>query len=143
MSIRIHLVVLSKVILAPGVVTTARDEQITSNSSFLQREHFFLGFYKFSTQELPISFLVYLRLYLCWVWTLDGLYVSYYMSQANAHTLQYSYLINTKIFHILLGSTGGGGGNREVSGLAACSENCKWYSPLPIGAVVSLFCESV
>jgi hypothetical protein len=31
----------------------------------------------------------------------------------------------------------------EVSGLAAWSENCKWYSSLPLGAVVSLFCESV
>jgi hypothetical protein len=31
----------------------------------------------------------------------------------------------------------------NVSGLAARSENCKWYSSLPIRAVVSLFCESV
>jgi hypothetical protein len=31
----------------------------------------------------------------------------------------------------------------EVSGLAAWSENCKWYSFLPLGAMVSLFCESV
>jgi hypothetical protein len=31
----------------------------------------------------------------------------------------------------------------KVSGLAAWNENCKWYSPLPLGAVVSLFCESV
>jgi hypothetical protein len=31
----------------------------------------------------------------------------------------------------------------EVSGLAAWSEDCKWYSSLPLGAVVSLFCESV
>jgi hypothetical protein len=31
----------------------------------------------------------------------------------------------------------------KVSGLAAWSENCKWYSFLPLGAVVSLFCESV
>jgi len=31
----------------------------------------------------------------------------------------------------------------KVSGLAAWSENCKWYSSLPLGAVVSLFCESV
>jgi hypothetical protein len=31
----------------------------------------------------------------------------------------------------------------KVSGLAAWSENCRWYSSLPIGAVVSLFCESV
>jgi hypothetical protein len=31
----------------------------------------------------------------------------------------------------------------KVSGLAAWSENCKWYSYLPIDAVVSLFCESV
>jgi hypothetical protein len=30
-----------------------------------------------------------------------------------------------------------------VFGLAAWSENCKWYSPLPLGAVASLFCESV
>jgi hypothetical protein len=29
----------------------------------------------------------------------------------------------------------------KVSGLAACSENCKWYSSLPLGEVVSLFCE--
>jgi hypothetical protein len=28
----------------------------------------------------------------------------------------------------------------KVSGLAACSENCKWYSFLPLGALVSL-CE--
>jgi len=26
----------------------------------------------------------------------------------------------------------------EVSGLAAWSENCKWYSILPLGEVVSL-----
>jgi hypothetical protein len=31
----------------------------------------------------------------------------------------------------------------EVSGLAVWSENCKWYSSLPLGAVVLLFCESV
>jgi hypothetical protein len=31
----------------------------------------------------------------------------------------------------------------KVSGLAAWSENCKWYSSLPLGAVISLFCESV
>jgi hypothetical protein len=31
----------------------------------------------------------------------------------------------------------------KVSGLATWSENCKWYSSLPLGAVVSLFCESV
>jgi hypothetical protein len=31
----------------------------------------------------------------------------------------------------------------KVSGLAACSENRKLYSSLPLGAVVSLFCESV
>jgi hypothetical protein len=31
----------------------------------------------------------------------------------------------------------------NVSGLAACSENCKWYSSLPLGAVVLLFCLSV
>jgi hypothetical protein len=31
----------------------------------------------------------------------------------------------------------------KVSGLAALSENCKWYSSLPLGAVASLFCKSV
>jgi hypothetical protein len=31
----------------------------------------------------------------------------------------------------------------KVSGLAAWSENCKWYSSLPLGVVVSLFSESV
>jgi hypothetical protein len=31
----------------------------------------------------------------------------------------------------------------EISGLASWGENCKWYSSLPLGAVVSLFCESV
>jgi hypothetical protein len=31
----------------------------------------------------------------------------------------------------------------KVSRLASWSENCKWYSYLPLGAVVSLFCESV
>jgi hypothetical protein len=31
----------------------------------------------------------------------------------------------------------------KVSGLAAWSENCKWYSSLPLGAVVPLLCESV
>jgi hypothetical protein len=31
----------------------------------------------------------------------------------------------------------------KVSGLAAWSENCKWYSSLPLGAVISLFCELV
>jgi hypothetical protein len=30
----------------------------------------------------------------------------------------------------------------KVSGLADWSENCKCYSSLPLGAVVSLFCES-
>jgi hypothetical protein len=29
----------------------------------------------------------------------------------------------------------------KVSGLATWSENCKWYSSLPLGAVVSLFYE--
>jgi len=32
---------------------------------------------------------------------------------------------------------------RQVSGLAAWSEICKLYSSLPLGAVVSLFCEAV
>jgi hypothetical protein len=31
----------------------------------------------------------------------------------------------------------------KVSGLATWSVNCKWYSSLPLGAIVSLFCESV
>jgi hypothetical protein len=31
----------------------------------------------------------------------------------------------------------------KVSGLAAWSENVKWYSSLPLGAVVSIFYESV
>jgi hypothetical protein len=31
----------------------------------------------------------------------------------------------------------------KVSGLDAWSENRKWYNSLPLGAVVSLFCESV
>jgi hypothetical protein len=31
----------------------------------------------------------------------------------------------------------------KVTGLAAWSEYCKWYSSLPLGAVISLFCESV
>jgi len=30
----------------------------------------------------------------------------------------------------------------KISGLAALSDNCKWYSSLPVGAVVSLVCES-
>jgi hypothetical protein len=33
------------------------------------------------------------------------------------------------------------GCNPKVSGLATWSENCKWYSSLPLGAVVSLFCQ--
>jgi hypothetical protein len=31
----------------------------------------------------------------------------------------------------------------KVSGVATWSENCKWCSSLALGAVVSLFCESV
>jgi hypothetical protein len=31
----------------------------------------------------------------------------------------------------------------KVSGLADCSKNCEWYSSLALGAVVSLFRESV
>jgi hypothetical protein len=31
----------------------------------------------------------------------------------------------------------------NVSGLTAWGENCKWYRSLPLGSVVSLFCESV
>jgi hypothetical protein len=31
----------------------------------------------------------------------------------------------------------------KVAGLTAWSENCKWYSSLPLGVVVSLFFESV
>jgi hypothetical protein len=31
----------------------------------------------------------------------------------------------------------------KVSGMAAWSENCKWYNSLPQVAVVSLLCESV
>jgi len=33
--------------------------------------------------------------------------------------------------------------NPKVSGLTAWSENCKWYSSLPLCVVVSLFRESV
>jgi hypothetical protein len=32
---------------------------------------------------------------------------------------------------------------RKVPGQAASSDNSKWYSSLPLAAVVSLFCESV
>jgi hypothetical protein len=32
---------------------------------------------------------------------------------------------------------------QKVSRLTAWSENCKWYSSLPLSAVVLLFCESV
>jgi hypothetical protein len=31
----------------------------------------------------------------------------------------------------------------KVFGLTAWSKNCKWYSSLSLGAVASLFCESV
>jgi len=31
----------------------------------------------------------------------------------------------------------------KVSGLVFRNKNCKWYSSLPLGVVVSLFCESV
>jgi L-ribulose-5-phosphate 3-epimerase UlaE len=31
----------------------------------------------------------------------------------------------------------------KISGLAAWSENCKWYSSVLFGTVESLFCESV
>jgi hypothetical protein len=31
----------------------------------------------------------------------------------------------------------------KVSGLAVRSENSKWYSSLPLDAVVALFCESI
>jgi hypothetical protein len=31
----------------------------------------------------------------------------------------------------------------KVSGLTAWSENYEWYSSLPLGAAVSIFCESV
>jgi len=31
----------------------------------------------------------------------------------------------------------------KVAGLAAWSENFKWYSSLPLDVVVSLFCESI
>jgi hypothetical protein len=31
----------------------------------------------------------------------------------------------------------------KVSGMAAWSENCKLYSPLPLDVVVALFCGSV
>jgi hypothetical protein len=31
----------------------------------------------------------------------------------------------------------------KVSGLAAWSKNCKWYSSLPLGEAVLPFCESV
>jgi hypothetical protein len=43
-------------------------------------------------------------------------------------------------------SSQSGGSTRaypKVSGLTAWSENCKWYSSLLPGVVVSLFCESV
>jgi len=32
-------------------------------------------------------------------------------------------------------------GVSKRSGLAAWSENCKWYSYLPLRAILSLFCE--
>jgi hypothetical protein len=31
----------------------------------------------------------------------------------------------------------------NVSGLAAWSEKCKWYSSLPLGVVVSILCGSI
>jgi hypothetical protein len=34
------------------------------------------------------------------------------------------------------------GVSKKVSGLTAWRENCKWYSSLLLGAVVSLFCKS-
>jgi hypothetical protein len=30
----------------------------------------------------------------------------------------------------------------KVSGLSAWTEDCKWYSSLPLGAVVSLYCDN-
>jgi hypothetical protein len=31
----------------------------------------------------------------------------------------------------------------EVSGLAACSENCKWYRSLALGAVIIIFLQAL
>jgi hypothetical protein len=50
------------------------------------------------------------------------------------------------VYKILVGRLQGnkppGRVRQKVSGLAAWSENCEWYSSLPLGAVISLFCES-
>jgi hypothetical protein len=53
-------------------------------------------------------------------------------SSRNFHLLESKFLFSTKksVYP-------------KVSGLAIWSENCKWYSSLPLGAAVSLFYESV
>jgi hypothetical protein len=51
----------------------------------------------------------------------------------------YTREINVKFQHYLVHR----GVYPKVSGLAAWSENCEWYSSLPLSAVVSLLSESV
>jgi hypothetical protein len=58
------------------------------------------------------------------------------------HNLEHTHFLNAwfTTFHTSSGFTRV---YPKVSGLAVWSENCKWYSSLPLDAVVSLFCESV
>jgi hypothetical protein len=58
------------------------------------------------------------------------IYIDHKCMQNNLATIIQQYLAHTRVY-------------LTVSGLAAWSENCKWYSSLPLCAVVSLFCESV
>jgi len=50
--------------------------------------------------------------------------------------MKYLWIITVQLrfLHCIRGCT------QKVSGLAAWSENCKWYSSLPLGTVLSLFC---
>jgi hypothetical protein len=52
------------------------------------------------------------------------------MALASKESLHWKMLEHTRVY-------------TKVPGLAAWSENCKLYSSLPLGSIVSLFCESV
>jgi hypothetical protein len=60
---------------------------------------------------------------------------------SHTHTHTHTHIFCTRVS----GNRHVSGGARvypKVSGLGAWRENCKWYSSLPLGAVVSLFCGS-